>query len=342
MISPIGSMLVRFDGGLTGAIDGLAAAMANNVAAPLVLTATAFYTLQGIKLANGDGAPLVDFVPTLLRIGFVLYFATNVDVFNYYVRGLLMEGLPAALAGTNGNTISASGALLDSLYAQTWVAISSCWQLAGFSLTGLVSGISGILVALFGGLGLAIIGLIIVGARFTLGVMTILGPALIGCAIFDYTRPFFDRAVGYVVSTVIVIAAAAITVNVMVLGTQWFLARATEGIITASTNAGAGYETVQVLLTLCVWFLAAGWMMLQVKSLAFSIGGGIAGSGPSMLDFFLLTRGGAGGRAAGGAGTAAAPAPSLGLDVARQELAGARQASLPPPPPPSLSYSTRR
>ena len=347
MISPIGSLLVRFDGALTSAVDSLVGIMANYASTPLILTATVFYTIQGLKLANGDSTPLHNFVPQLLRIGCVLFFATNMDTFNYYVRGVLMDGLPAALGkavttgtGSAATGVNATGALLDSLYDQIWFCVSSCWALAGFSLTGLVAGLAGLMTVLAGGFGLVLLGLIIVGARFTLGVVVILGPALIGCAIFDYTRPFFDRAVGYVIAAIILIAAAAITVNIMVLGSQWFMARATEGIITASTNAAAGYETTQILMTLCLWFVASGWMMLQLRPLAHSIGGGIASSTPSLLGLALLARGGDNKGSDNSPNTP--PAPSLGLDMARRELGSeGSQPALPPPPPPSITNSTR-
>lgn len=348
MISPVGSLLVRFDGALTGAVDSLVGITADYASTPLILTATVFYTIQGLKLANGDATPLHNFVPQLIRIGCVLFFATNMDTFNYYVRGVLMDGLPAAFGkavttgtGSAATGVTATGALLDSLYDQIWLCISSCWALSGISLTGLVAGIAGLLTALVGGLGLVFLGLIVVGARFTLGVVVILGPALIGCAIFDYTRPFFDRAVGYIVASIILIAAGAITVNIMVLGTQWFLARATEAIITASTNAAAGYETTQILTTLCLWFVAAGWMMMQLRPLAHSIGGGIASSTPSLLGLALLARG-TGGSEGSGNQPSTPPAPSLGLDVARRELSSeGSQPALPPPPPPSITSSTR-
>lgn len=348
MISPVGSLLVRFDGALTSAVDSLVGIMANYASTPLILTATVFYTIQGLKLANGDATPLHNFVPQLIRIMCVLFFATNIEAFNYYVRGVLMDGLPAALGkaittgtGSTATGVNATGALLDSLYDQIWFCISACWALAGISLTGLVAGLAGLMTALAGGLGLVFLGLIIVGARFTLGVVVILGPALIGCAIFDYTRPFFDRAVGYIVASIILIAAAAITVNIMVLGSQWFLARATEGIITASSNGAAGYETTQILMTLCLWFVASGWMMMQLRPLAHSIGGGIASSTPSLLGLALLARGGSG---SDGSSTppSTPPAPSLGLDMARRELSSeGSQPPLPPPPPPSIISSTR-
>jgi len=347
MISPVGSLLARFDATLTGSVDTLVNIMQANVGTPLILTATIFYMVQGFKLANGDATPMHGFVPQLIRIGMVLFFATNMQAFNYYVRGLIMDGLPAALSGVvstgtgskAASDINATGALLDALYAQVWIAISSTWALAGFSLTGVVAGIAGLLTGLFGGLSLMLVGLVVVGARFTMGIVCVLAPALIGCAIFDYTRPIFDRAVGYVVALIVLIAAAAITVNVMVLGSQWFLARTTEAIIAATTNGDAAVETTQVLVSLCLWFLASGWMMLQLKPLAHSIGGGIASGSPSLYGLSLLTGSkGGGGSAAPAGGGASAP---LSLSMARMELSGGGMPP-PPPPPPSITYSTRR
>lgn len=352
MISPIGSLLVRVDGSLTATVDSLVGIMANSAATPLILTATAFYVIQGIKLANGDATPLLGFVPQLIRIGMVLYLATNVEANTYWIRGVLMEGLPVAIGnavatgtGSVAHGVSPTGALLDSLYAQIWVAISSCWALVGFSVTGVVAGIAGVLTALAGGLSLAIMGLTVVGARLTLGVVVVFSPILIGCAIFDYTRPFFDRAVGYVVASVILISGAAIVINMMVLGSQWFLARATEAIITAYSDAAAGYEAVEILLTLCLWFIGSGWMMLQLRPLAHSIGGGIASSTPSLLTMAMLSRGGGGG--GGSLPSPSLPPPPMSLNMAPRALSdsssGGSAQSLPPPePPPPINNSTRR
>ena len=72
--------------------------MTSAVATPIALAAVVYYAVQGLKLANGDPAPLHSFVPQLIRVGVVIWLSSNLDAFNLWVRDVFFTGLPNALA----------------------------------------------------------------------------------------------------------------------------------------------------------------------------------------------------------------------------------------------------
>ena len=184
------------------------------------------------------------------------------------------------------------------------------------------------------GLGLGFLALVYITARFTMAVLVCIFPAIIGCAIFDATRPIFDRAVGKMVALIILQTLGLVILQIIMLGNQWFMVQATNAIISAATNSAVFAEAIQVMLAMAVWFLAGAYVMWNVAPIAYSIGTGISSSGPSVYALSLL-----GGRSGGGAGMPALPtlpaAPQYGLSLAPPQLEGPSN-RLPPPPPPAL------
>lgn len=343
MFAPIGSFLTRMDGALTAGTDGIVTAMVSYMATPIALSAVLYYILQGIKLANGDSSPLRDFVPQLIRVGTVIWLSSNLDAFNYWVRDVFFTGLPNALAGVvasstgpAANSVTNTAAIFDAVWSQVWAVIGLCWMQIGFSVTGVLAGLTGLMTGLAGGLGLVVMALVYLAARFTLGVIVCMAPVLIGCAMFDATRPIFERAVGKVVALIILQVAAFIVLQIVLLGNQWFMAQATTAILAATGGAAVFAEAIQIMVAIAVWFVAGAYVMLNLPPIAYSIGSGIALSGPSRSQ---RLPGGGGGTPEGGGGIAA-PA-NLSLALARPALSSGEAAALPPPPPPSIVSSSR-
>ena len=359
MIAPIGSFLTRLDAATLGSIDVISAAMAANVGAPLGVAVVIYYGIQGTKVVNGDPTPLHNFVPDLVRIGVTFWLATNMPAFNYYVRDLFFTGLPNALnlaaasaGGIAPNSVNTTAAVFDGIWAQTFRIVGYAWMMVGFSVTGVIMGLAGVLVALLGGLGLAVMALVYIAARITLATLCCVAPVLIACSLFPATRPFLERAVGKAVSLMLLQTLGFIVLQIVLLGDQWFMAQATNAIITASANSAVFAEAIQVLLALTVWLLAGAYAIWQLKALAYSIGSGLALGGPSLLTAILLARAVQGGGSSGsGNGSLSLPAGNTGnygLDFNRPALAGDSNRisgpvrALPPPPPPALTHSTRR
>lgn len=355
VLSPIGTFMVRMDAALAGSVDALISAMTTNMAGPIVMAAVVYYGVQGLKLANGDPEPLQGFWMQLIRVGVVIWLSTNLPAFNQWVRAIFFVGLPNALVaaigsstGTTATTVNATAAIFDGIWNQVWVVVGTSWVQAGLSVTGIIAGLSGFLTALICGLGLCIMALVYVSARMVLAVLVCMAPVIIGCAMFQVTRPIFERAVGKAISLMLLQAMGLIILQILLLGDQWLMAQVTTQILVSIGGANALFsDALQGMAALCVWFLAGAFAMWNLPAIAYSIGGGIAGNaGTSLLTMALMRGigGGSGGGASrdasfGGGGGAA----SLSLAVAPREVSGGGNGSsaLPPPPPPSISQSTR-
>ena len=356
MFAPIGTFLTYVDTTLSGSMDNIIAAMTSAMATPVTLAAVVYYGVQGLKLANGDSSPLQNFVPQLIRVGTVVWLSSNLDAFNQWVRDIFFTGLPNALSlaitsatgtiGANGATSSVSGtaAAFDALWSQTWVIVGTVFMQVGWSVMGAVAALAGILTAVAGGLGLVTMALVYIAARMVLGVVVCLAPVIIGCAMFDATRPIFERAVGKVIALILLQTAGLIVLQIVLTGNQMIMAQATTASLLSLSDNAALPGTIQLLVTLVVWFFAGALTMYKLPSIAYSIGSGVMMSGPSLFTMAMLARGF---RGIGGGGAAAAPAavssPNLSLSLAYPSLSGGGgNAALPPPPPPAITHSTRR
>ena len=135
------------------------------MATPVAAAAIVYYAVQGLRLANGDSAPLQNFVPQLIRVGTVIWLSSNLGAFNQWVRDIFFTGLPNALGavianstGATGNSLGATAAIFDNIWSQIWIIVGSVWAQVGFSAMGAVTAIAGVLAAIFGTLGLVVSG----------------------------------------------------------------------------------------------------------------------------------------------------------------------------------------
>jgi type IV secretion system protein VirB6 len=354
MFLPIGSFLTRMDAALSGSMDGIIAAMTSAMATPIAAAAIVYYAVQGLRLANGDSTPLQNFVPQLIRVGTVIWLSSNLSAFNQWVRDVFFTGLPNALGvvianstGATGNSLSATAAIFDNIWSQIWIVVGSVWAQAGFSTAGAITALAGVLAAIFGTLGLVYLALVYVCARMVLAVIVCLAPAIIGCAMFDATRPIFERATGKIIALILLQTTGLIVMQIVLMGDQWFIAQLTTASINATAGGSALSDELQVLVALVVWFVAGAFTMYNLPAVAYSIGSGVAISGPPLLLWYHLMRSLGGGGSNGGAEPSpppSLPTRDLGLSLAPLERAGGHGDAvlIPPPPPPSIATSTRR
>ncbi len=351
MIHPIGSFLTRMDGALSGSMDGIIAGMTSAMATPVAAAAVVYYAVQGLRLANGDSAPLQNFVPQLIRVGTVIWLSSNLGAFNQWVRDIFFTGLPNALGavianstGATGNSLGATAAIFDNIWGQIWIVVGTVWAHVGLSAMGAVTAIAGVLAAIFGTLGLVYLALVYVCARMVLAVIVCLAPAIIGCAMFDATRPIFERALGKIVALILLQTAGLIVLQIVLMGDQWFMAQAVTAGFNAMVSSSAQGDEIEILVALVVWFMAGAFAMYNLPAVAYSIGAGMPVSGPPLLLLYHLMQSLRGN--GGNAGAQPAPPPSRDLNVTlapREDRGGGDMPLLlPPPPPPSIATSTRR
>ena len=204
MINPIGTFLTHTDAALTGSMGGIISYMTSSMATPITVSAIIYYAVQGLRLANGDPEPLDNFVPQLIRVGTVIWLSSNLNAFNQWVTNIFFTGLPNALATAIGNGtgnaptgLNGTAAAFDNIWAQVWIILGNILgQASLMSATGIVAILAVVLVAIFGYGCLVILVLVYECARLLLAVLVCLAPAIIGCALFDITRPIFERAMG--------------------------------------------------------------------------------------------------------------------------------------------------
>ena len=344
---------------LTGSIDGLIGAMTASMAVPVSIAAALFYVFQGVRLANGDPEPMHNFVPQLVRVGVVIWLSSNLAGFNAWVRDWYFTGVPNWLAATIGagtgipaSGLNATAATFDGIWHQIFEVAGTFWAMSGLSVHGIVAGIAGFATGVLCGLALGLMALVYVAARMLLAGVICISPILIGCAMFEYTRQFFDRAVGVVVSLILLQTLGLVFMQILLLGDTWFMAQATTSILDLS-NPDIFATAMETLAGLTVWFLAGAYAIKNVPAIAYSIGGGIPTRGPSLLGLALLARSGGGGGGGGERGSLTIPSfPSYGLSMnvpqiggpgggGSPALSGGAQAALPAPPL-AITHSTRR
>jgi type IV secretion system protein VirB6 len=351
MIHPIGSFLTKMDAALIGSMDGIIASMTSAMATPVALTAVIYYAVQGLRLANGDNAPLQSFVPQLIRVGTVIWLSSNLGAFNQWVRDIFFTGLPNALGtvianstgATTGNSVNAMAAAFDNIWSQIWIVVGGVWGQVGFSAMGVVAAIAGILAAIFGALGLVYLALVYECARMVLAVIVCLAPAIIGCAMFDATRPIFERALGKVVALILLQTAGLIILQIVLMGDQWFIAQAVTTGFNAMVSNSAQSDEIEIFVGLVVWFMAGAFTMYNLPAVAYSIGAGVPLKGPPLLLLYHLMQSR---RGDGENGGAEPPPPSRDLNITMtpREIGGGGDDAplLLPPPPPPITTSTRR
>lgn len=347
-LNPIGSFISRFDTALTGSIDGLIGAMVKYASTPIALCAALYYVVQGIKYAQGDAEVMHGFWGRLIKIGVLVWLSTNLDAFNYWIRDFVFLGLPKALVvalgpamGAAPGTVTTTAAMFDNVWSQLWVIIGMVWMQMGFSVTGMLAGIVGVLTALFGGGGLLVIAMVYIGARMVFAVLVCLAPIIMILAIFDATKGVVERLIGKAISLTILQVAGFIVMQIVLLGNQWFMARATEAILYSVSNGAVFAEAIQILISVCAWFLAGAYGMWQIRAVAYSLGSGVMLAGPSAYALAALARMSGGGGRTGPASPGPAPTSPLSIDLARPALSSGQPALSPPARPPALSHSTR-
>jgi hypothetical protein len=357
IVSPLGSFITRFDTALTGSIDGLIGAAVNYASTPIALCAVLYYITQGLRLAQGDAEVLHNFWGRLIRIGLLVWLATNLNAFNLWIRDFVFIGIPKGINAGMGpamaippGTVASTAAMFDAQWSQIWTVVALVWEQVGFSASGVLSGLTGILTALFGGLCLAFIAMIYIGARMVLAILVCLTPFILILGIFDATKDVVARAIGKAISLIILQVAGFIVMEIVLLGNQWFMAQATNAIISALADKSLQAQALQSLVAICAWFAIGAYGIWEIRSVAYSLGGGVSGGGAGLIGFAALMSRMGGSRPGGGSfeggfpsgmPQAAAPAPSYSMSMNYPAVSGSH-ASLPPPaPPPSLSHSTR-
>jgi len=339
---PIGAFLTVFDGKIQNGMDAALAGISSYVNKPLIACCALLFIWQGIKVANADGMPIHKLVPTCLKIAAIVWLSTNLSEFDYYVRDLFYNGIPQALGlavlGKAPNSATGVGAAFDTVWQQAWHLASDVYMKAAWY--DVADRLSAELCVLGVTIALLLMAFVFLMARLLLGIVIVFGPIMIGCLLFDATKPFFERWVGKMVALVVLQISVVITLNMLLSGDQTLM----QNIVTA-TGPTTIPSDIWNLTIMVVWFVLSAFAMYALPAVAYSIGSGVqvnalaeaigAGVGLSML---RGSGGGGGGPPGQGQGGYQIPA---GLSLApntiprpQAEIAGYLSGPAAEPPPP--------
>jgi type IV secretion system protein VirB6 len=258
----------------TNLLAGITAVINNGLtwARPQVrAAATLFILISGWLVLTGrmDKSVLAGRV---LRIMAVAALLTSAGTFNTYVRDLFLDEIPSTVgAALTGGTTYAPAAQFDALWnatqriAATMLAEATGWTQFGERLV-----IRALMLISF--VALVVIFLMWVIARVVMGMVIALGPFLIGLYLFDATRPFVDRWVGKLVSLTLVQVSIGVMLQLLMTGFNSY-------VRTAQANPGGSLdEKMGALLQVGAWYWCGLLLIGALTTVAYSIGGGLAGS----------------------------------------------------------------
>lgn len=352
MISPIGSFLSRFDANIqtamTAGITGLTAYMA----APVMTSLAIYYLIQGVKIAQGDGAPVQHFVTQLFRNVTILWFCSNANTYNTWVMNIFFTGIPNALnkAILANATVGVGTANVGTGVTGTAAAFDQIWDLMNIMVANVTAHadfwdistkLSAQLTGLTGGLALVVIAMVYLMSRFILAIVIELGVIAIACLIFDATKPIFERWLGKVIALVFLQVTAIVVLQIIIATDVEYMKQ----ISAAYTDAGGVAAEIQGLVSMVVLFLMGAFAIYSLPAIAYSIGTGVAittlpalyaAVKATQLAHSLLSKLEVSAPAAGAA------EGGLALGLPQAELAGSSYGSISAPsaaalPPPPLS-----
>ena len=310
------------------------------VDAPLSGLLTLWVAFRGWAVWSGSLGVEAEMVKReLLGLVLILGLTTNAALYNQYVVGFLFEGLPDGLAamaiqiaGTEGAQVAPTtfGGELTVLWAEVWKVEGLAYQSLGINfrsafevlLMGLMIGAAAI--------GLAVSAVIHVIAKFFLLIVVLIGGAFVALAMFRYTRPFFDRWIGKVVSLVLLQFMAILVTAVTLAACGFFLSSVAGG---ENPDPMANLEAMAAVVVI---FFCAGMTIYYSPQFAYSLGSGNSVSAMPSAPRGLGSSSGGGGRGGGG-GLGLSPDLKIGMNPGAMQSGGpSRPAALPPPPPRAL------
>ena len=352
LVQPIGSFLLFFDNRIMSGMDAALSGLTQYVGRPIATCAALWFLWQGIRVANGDNAPLQNLVPSVIKIAAIVALSTNLANFDYWVRNLFYSGIPNALGmavsgATDPTGVQGVGASFDQIWNLMWVDVGQVFAKAGTFDVG--SKIAAILCGLGVAIDLVVMAAVFIMARFLLAIVIVFGPVMIGTLLFETTKPIFERWVGKMVALIALQVAVVITLTMLLSQNIFFMQR-----ITQSQGTSSVMSDIENLTAMVVWFAMGAFAMYALPAIAYSIGSGVVVNtlgqmiGAAATAKYLLGGVGGGNSAAGGGGS---PNYSLGMErssasnydisMARPEIAASSiSGALLAPPPPPLSEAT--
>lgn len=280
MINPLGTVLNKFVGALSGSVDSLVGLVSNEVVGPLVLGVAILFVVEGVKVSNGDPEPIRKLVPHLAAFGIVYWLITDSATYLYYARMLLLgvsARLVSAVTGT-GTGISAASTIapaLDHLWAQVWNAAATVGEAAAVDLRGAAQVVCAFLIAWASAVALVICLWAYAVCSLFITLVMIIGPLLIAAWPFPAIRHLALAWKGVAISLVLAVVMTFITMQVAILACQGLMVDIQNALISSFTTPGASADALvgMVAMGVVLWTCAAATAAIPLMTFFIGRGG---------------------------------------------------------------------
>lgn len=289
-----------------GAIDQLVQGFTTAMAGPMWVSLAFWVALTGVRFANGDveeeGKVLFRRV---IGMSLVVAFATSAPLITQYVKDFYWRSLPhwfnqtmsasgigsveEANAAALGMTLPGNfGTDLEVVNAHAWRAISATWKtLEWYDFFGWLT-LIGVVVSDLWQIAFALLAYLF--ADFMTGLLIGLAAPFFATALFPYTKPFFDRWLGKVISLVLVKVMVVAVATMVVQSDLVFLDMIRNRPIAPDEGE---LQQIRSLAGVILVFVVGAFIMLGAAIIAYHLGG--SGGAPSVVPAVGIGRGGAAG-----------------------------------------------
>lgn len=213
--------------------------------------------------------PILDGTFRLMRVGIILYFATNLGAYSGQISDNLIA-LPDYLANLMGGSgmVSSSKSALDKILSDSISLGAAYWEMGSiFSNPGpyfysLMIWISTIICVCYAAF-------LLILSKVMLALLMAIGPIFILLLMFESTKRFFDAWIGQAINYALV---SAFSVGIIKLMFGMYL-NAADSAVAPTIGGDIGIQNfLSMLLMSGICFLT----LMQVNGLASSLGGGVA------------------------------------------------------------------
>ena len=280
-------------------ISNLVLAFSNYARAPIQAALILYVAIAGYTMLTGRGGSVGIMMQHVLKVALVAWFATDATAYTTWVQNFFLTQLPAdltqAVVQGNSGRVATNAAAFDILWKQAWMAGLSVWQRLSVADLG-----EEVVVVLFWAAAMVSVGIafaIWLMSQIVLGLFIIVGPLMIGLALFGATKEVFTRWVGSLISSILLQVGILILLSLTI--------RVAAGLVVQimAYNGSNMYEQLGLLCCGIIVFLLCGILAFQMPSWASSLAGGMSFHGGAVAYLLLMQMRGAG-SAAGAAGTA--------------------------------------
>jgi len=213
--------------------------------------------------------PILDGVFRLMRVGIILYFATNLGAYSGQISDNLVA-LPDYLAGLMGGSgmVESSKLALDKIMTDAINLGASYWEI-GSILSNPGPFFYALMIWISTLICIGYAAFLMILSKVMLALLMAIGPAFVLLLMFDGTKRFFEAWIGQAINYALV---SAFAVGVIKLMFGMYL-NAADGAVVPALGGDVGIQNfLSMLLMSGICFLT----LMQVNGLASALGGGVA------------------------------------------------------------------